>query len=72
MYHENAYPEDNSNFVFIGGKDTFGKGLSKKMMTAFEMENKALAVANHIPLEESKKRLQFINANEFRTSKICP
>lgn len=72
MYHENAYPQDNSNFAFIGGKDTFGKGLSKKLMTAIAMENKSNAVANQMTIEDSKKRLQINNENEFRTSKICP
>ena len=72
MYHVDLYPEDNSNYVFVGGTDTFGKGLSKKMMTAFAIENKALAVANHTANEESKKRMQLNNGNEFRSSSICP
>ena len=72
MFQENFYPQENSNFVFIGGKDTFGKGLSKKLKNAIEIENKAIAIANDISLEQSKKRLQFHNENEFRTSSICP
>jgi hypothetical protein len=72
MFQENNYPGDNSNFVFIGGKDTFGKGLSKKFIKAIEIENKALAIANDTSIQESKKRLQFHNENEFRTSSICP
>jgi hypothetical protein len=70
-------PNDNKirqdpNYVFIGGSDTFGKGLSKRMITAFQLMNKANAILNNIDRIESNKRFQFHNENEFRTSIICP
>ena len=69
---DNKIKQDDPNYVFIGGSDTFGKGLSKQMITAFELLNKENAIRFNIDRNESNKRLQFNNENEFRTSIICP
>lgn len=68
---DNTILED-PNYVFIGGTDTFGKGLSKKMIKAIELLNKENGKENNINSVDSKKRIQLNPANEFRTSVVCP